>query len=540
MIRKVQALSATIVVAVLGMGACQARMSSDAADAESVPLYDNLGTFTRAVTVSGDEAQRYFDQGLRLTYAFNHPEAIRAFERAAGLDPDCAMCWWGIAYAYGPNINAPMDSASGVAAYAAVQRARAATGANELERALIDALVVRYAEVPPEDRAELDRRYANAMADVRRRFPDDPDVLVLHAEAVMNLSPWDYWTPARSPRPGIADIISDLEGVMARLPDHPGACHYYIHAVEAATPEKAVPCAERLAALMPGAGHLVHMPAHIYIRVGRWADAIIANEHAVHADESYIADQGPSGVYPIAYYPHNYHFLSFAATMAGRSAAALEAARGVARTVTVDIARMAPPVEPLLPWAHLTMVTFGHWDDVLAEPEPPHDLRLATALTQYARGVAHAAKGDRAAAQQALDTLRAILPAVGDPLMHVVVDIAQHALAGEIAMRGGDLRGAEAHFRQAMALEDGLLYMEPPHWYYPIRHSLGAVLLAQGRAAEAERVYREDLARFPENVWALSGLEASLRARGRTIDADSVAVRVAKQQPDVKLAASRL
>jgi tetratricopeptide (TPR) repeat protein len=531
----------TAVAVLLAAVAFQSRQrSSDVAgEAPPVPLYDNLGSYHRPISTADDAVQRYFDQGLRLTYAFNHAEAIRAFDAAALLDPDCAICHWGSAYAYGPNINVPMDSASALLAFEALQRARSASRASDVERALIDALAERYVAEPPGDRAHLDHAYAAAMQRVRQTYPDDPDVVTLHAEAVMNLSPWDYWTRSGSPRDGIAEIVADLERVVRNDPAHPGACHYYIHAVEAVQPERAVACAERLAALMPGAGHLVHMPAHIYIRVGRWADAITANEHAVHADETYIADQSPTGVYPIAYYPHNYHFLSFAATMAGRSSLAVSAARNVVSSVPVDIARAVPEIEPLLAYAHLVLVTFGRWDDVLAEPQPPADLHFATALVQYARGVAHAAKGDVATARSALQAVTATAQATDDPLGRAVLDIATHTLAGEVDQRTGNLASAEAHFRQAADIEDGLLYMEPPHWYYPVRHSLGAALLAQGRAADAERVYREDLARFPDNAWSLHGLAASLRAQGRAADADAIDSRRTALGSDVQLVASR-
>jgi tetratricopeptide (TPR) repeat protein len=535
-------ISLVVVVVVAGTVGFLARTRNAAPDAAAatVPLFTNLGSFHRPISTRVEDAQAYFDQGMRLTYAFNHAEAIDAFGQALRFDPDCAICEWGIAYAYGPNINAPMDSASGVAAWQAVQRAHAlADHASPVERALIDALAVRYAEDPSADRAALDAAYAAAMSDVRSRYPDDADVLVLHAEAVMDLRPWDYWTRAGAPREGTAEILADLESVLAENPDHPGACHYYIHAVEAMHPDRAVACAERLASLMPGAGHLVHMPAHIYIRTGRWADAITTNEHAVHSDESYIADRRPSGVYPVAYYPHNYHFLSFAATMAGRAEQAVGAARSLVANVPIDVARQVPPVEPLVPYLHLTLVTFGRWDEVLETALPPGDLRYATAMTHYARGVALAATGDRDAAAAALDTVRSIQTATTDPLNSAVLEIGVHALMGEIAFRAGDLRGAETHFRQAAAVEDELLYIEPPHWYYPIRHSLAAVILAAGRPAEAEQVYRADLRRFPENAWSLHGLAESLRAQGKTAEADAIAPRLAALGGDMQLPASR-
>jgi tetratricopeptide (TPR) repeat protein len=521
--------------AVEGAGEAAAELS-----AAPVPLFDNLGSFHRPISTNVAVAQDYFDQGLRLTYAFNHVEAIRAYEEAARRDPDCAICYWGIAYAYGPNINLPMDRESGIAAYGAVTTAQSLIDhASPVERALIEALAVRYAADPPEDRTALDRAYADAMRAVRQQFPDDLDVLTLYAEAVMNLSPWDYWTRDGHPREGTAELIADLETVLTADPNHPGACHYFIHAVEAVQPDRAVPCAERLAALMPGAGHLVHMPAHIYIRVGRWADAITANEHAVHADETYIADINPSGIYPLAYYPHNYHFLSFAATMAGRSAQAVRAAGAVVENVPAEIAAAVPELQPLLAYKHLTLATFGHWDDVLAEPVPSEDLPFTAALVSYARGVAHAARGETDDARAELAQVRAALDATDDELGRAILDIAQHALAGEIDFRSGDLSGAEAHFRAAMEIEDGLLYMEPPHWYYPIRHSLGAVLLAAGRAADAEAMYRQDLARFPENTWSLTGLAASLRAQGRDGQADELEQRRTRLGGDVQIVASR-
>ena len=507
----------------------------------AVPLYDNLGDHHHAITTKVPKAQQYFDQGLRLVYAFNHAEAIRAFQEAARLDPDCAMCYWGIALAYGPNINAPMDAESGKQAYAALQQALALTPkASERERAYIQALTHRYAPEPPADRAKLDAAYARAMKAVAAQYPDDLDAATLYGEALMDLQPWDYWTRDGEPYPETTEILAQLERVLEENPKHPGACHYYIHTVEAAHPELAIPCADRLAKLMPGAGHLVHMPAHIYIRVGRWDDAIESNVHAVHADETYIADQRPGGIYPLAYYPHNYHFLSFAATMAGRSAEAIEAARAVVNQIPVEVARQVPELQPLAAYLHLTLVSFGRWDEVLAEPLPPPELQLTTGLVQYARGVALAAKGKGVEAEAALDAVRGAA-AAGAGVHKTVLEIAAHALAGEIATRQGQLDTAISHFQAAKALEDGLRYMEPPHWYYPIRHSLGAVLLKAGRAAEAEAVYREDLKRFPANGWSLYGLAASLRAQGKAAEAEAVEEQFQRlwAKADVTLTASR-
>jgi tetratricopeptide (TPR) repeat protein len=322
--RRLTAIAACAVVLVTH-AACDGAQ----ADRVPAPLYDDLGAHGYAVQTTDPEAQRYFDQGMRLYYAFNHAESIRSFEEAAAIDPSCAMCYWGIALAYGPNINAPIDSASSVAAHEAVQKAVQAAPSDARERALIEALATRYSATPPADRAPLDSAYSRAMGDVARQYPDDLEIATLYAESVMDLSPWNYWTNGQ-PRAQTNEILAHLENVIMQNPQHPGACHFYIHAVEAAQPDRAVACAERLASLMPGAGHIVHMPAHIYIRVGRWADAIRANEHAVHTDESYISDQQPApGVYTMGYYPHNYHFLSFAAFMAGQAEQAIGAARAV-------------------------------------------------------------------------------------------------------------------------------------------------------------------------------------------------------------------
>ncbi len=519
---------------------------------DSVPLYGDLGTHHVAISTRVAAAQQYFDQGMRLVYGFNHGEAIRAFDEAARLDPACAICHWGAALASGPHVNAPMDSAAGVQAWHHVQAALAVRdGASPKERAFIDALARRYAAAPPADRASLDSAYARAMADVVRRYPADLDAATLYAEALMDLRPWNYWTKAGKPYPGTGTILAQLERVLAANPNHPGACHYYIHAVEAVAPEKALPCAERLAGLMPGAGHVVHMPAHIYIRVGRYADAIESNVHAAHTDEAYIASEKPSGIYPVGYYPHNYHFLALAATLAGRSKTAIGAARDLGARVPAEVARQVPPLEALVPYLHLTLVTFGRWDDVLREPMPPAGLRLASGLAQYARGVAFAAKHQWAEAGAALDSVRAITAgttpadqtamAAGAGDNRTIMEIAAHALAGEIAYRRERYPESVAAFQLAARLEDGFNYTEPPQWHHPIRHALGAALLAAGRPADAERVYREDLRRFPENGWALRGLLSSLEAQRKTAAAAAVRSRFdrAWSGADVQLVASR-
>ena len=503
--------------------------------ADEVPLYTDLGDHHYEVTTSVPEAQRYFDQGLRLYYAFNHQEAIRAFRAAQRLDPDCAMCWWGEALAWGPNINLPMDSAAEVAAHAAVQRALAAKdGASERERAFIDALALRYEAVPsPERRAALDSAYARAMAELTRRHPDDPEAAVLYAESEMDLRPWDYWTEDEEPHPGIPEALAKLEAVMAADPRHPGACHFFIHAVEKVDPERAVPCAERLADLMPGAGHLVHMPGHIYIRVGRYMDAIRMNEHAVHADETYIQDQRPGvGVYTAGYYPHNYDFMAFAAAMAGRSRQAVEAAEKMATLVPDEMLRMEALLFPQHYYTRPLQlyVRFGLWEEALSAPEPAEDLLHARGLWHYARGRALAATGDLAGAGAELSRLQELAEGPGLEGARLefnrsqdVLAIGVHVLAGRLAEARGDLDGAAEELREAARREAALLYGEPPEWTVPVAHELGPVLLAAGRPAEAERVFRRDLDRFPANGWSLRGLELALRGQGRDREADEVA-----------------
>ena len=507
-----------------------------------VPLYTDLGQHHHTITSGVPQAQRYFDQGLRLVFGFNHGEAIRAFNEAARLDPNCAICYWGAALAYGPHVNAPMDSAGGVAAYAAVQKALAhLSTASPREQAYIRAVAKRYAAVPPANRTSLDSAYAQSMGEVARANPGDLDAATLYAEAMMDLRPWNYWKqPSGEPYPGTTEIVAQLERVIAANPNHPGACHYYIHAVEAVQPAKAVACAERLANLMPGDGHMVHMPAHIYIRVGRYAEAIQSNVHAVHTDETYIEDQHPAGVYPLGYYPHNLHFLSFASTMSGQSAVAIDAARKLGEKTDLAVARQVAMLQPFVTFLDLTLLTFGRWEDVLRAPLPPADIPHATAMAHYARGVAFAATGKKAEAQAELAAVQKVAAAAtGDS--KPVFDIAMHALMGEIAARSGDLNGGITHFRVARKIEDGILYFEPPTWYYPIRHSLGAVLLKANRPAEAEQVYREDLKRFPENGWALFGLAQALRAQGKTAEAAQVDARFKKAWAgaDVTLVASR-
>jgi tetratricopeptide (TPR) repeat protein len=533
--RSTRRLQVVLALLTLGTAAAAAQapdhaQHGNASAGDSVPLYDNLGNHHYEISSRAPGVQAYFDQGLRLYYAFNHAEAIRAFEQAVRLDPNCAICYWGKALALGPNINLPQDSASAVAAYAATRQALThRANANERERALIDALATRYAAVPPADRAVLDSAYAQAMEKLAARYPGDNEIATLYAESMMDLRPWQYWTESGEPQPGTERLLASLERVTARSPNHPGACHFYIHAVEAVQPRRAVECAERLAKQMPGAGHLVHMPGHIYIRVGRYLDAIKANEHATHADESYIADQRPgAGVYTLGYYPHNYDFLAFAASMIGRQRQAVSAAEKMRAIVPQEMAG-APGMSFMQ--HHMTRALqlyarFGRWDDILRAPAPDESLPHARMMWHYARGRALAAKGDLAAAERELVHVRAAAADTALASMRLefnssqsVAKIAEGVLAGHIAAARGDFAAAERQLRDAARAESALVYGEPPEWTVPVRQELGAVLLSAGKPAEAERAFRQDLDRFPDNGWSLYGLAKSLEAQGKSSEA---------------------
>jgi tetratricopeptide (TPR) repeat protein len=523
--------------------------ASPGAEARAI-LFDDLGTHHHPVTTRSPEAQRYFDQGLQLVWAFNHEEAMRSFQEAARLDPGCAMAWWGIALARGPNYNDPGSRERDRRAEEALARARALRPAvSERERAYIDALSTRYVAEPPADRTPLDAAYATAMRELAHRYPDDLDAATLYAEALMNLRPWDLWTADGAPQPGTEEILSTLESVLARAPRHAGANHYYVHAVEASPrPERALAAAGRLETLVPGAGHLVHMPAHIYMRTGRYGDASAANVRAIAADRAYVARTAPGPVYAMMYVPHNVDFLWASASMEGRSAEALRAAREVAAMTTPDMAREMSDVEGGLVAPLFVLVRFGRWAEVLAEPAPPDDLPFARGSWHYARGfaLARSRRLDEAAAElQALERVAAATPPAR-LIMQVntakaVLDLGAAVLAGELAAARGDTATAVGHLEDAVRRQDALRYMEPPPWYYPVRQSLGAVLLAAGRARQAEAVYREDLRRHPENGWSLHGLAQSLRAQRRATAAAAVEERFrqAWARADVTLAASR-
>jgi pimeloyl-ACP methyl ester carboxylesterase/predicted Zn-dependent protease len=513
------------------------------------PLYKNLGSLHHAVTTKSPIAQQYFNQGLRLTYGFNHEEAIKSFKEGIGHDSTCAMCYWGVAYALGPNINLPMDTAAVRPAYEAVQKAlKYSSGASPKERAYIKALAKRYSAEPAANRAPLDSAWARAIGDVSRKYPADDDAAALYGEALMDLRPWNYWTNGGSPKaPSTLEALRVLEPVVKRNPDHPGACHFYIHAIEASNDAaKALACAERLGTTMPGAGHLVHMPTHIYIRLGKWDIAADRNMHAVHADEQYISERQPTGVYPMAYYPHNYHMMWYALNMLGRRDDALKAARGVVKNVPVEAVRQAPPLEYFSPTVLYTLARFSRWDEILREPAPAKDLRYTTAVWHYVRGLAYTGKNslDSAAAERGrLLAIAKEIPADAAANLNSVqslLAVARNHLDGEMAARKGRFDEAAKHLRNAIAREDDLTYDEPPPWYLPIRQRLGVVLLEAGKPAEAEKAFREDLVRRPENGWSLHGLTRSLRAQGRDKEAEAIHARFQKawSTADIKLGTS--
>ncbi|HET8760105.1 MAG TPA: hypothetical protein VFN94_03505 [Nitrospiria bacterium] len=517
--------------------------------APSVPLYDDLGKHHHAITTQSPQAQGYFDQGLRLTYAFNHAEAIAAFKEAARIDPDCAMCYWGAALAMGPNINLPMDLKDEPAAHELAQKALAlAQKVSEPERAYIEALAKRYGNEPGDSRSARDFAYADAMRRVAKRHKNDQDAATLFAEALMDLQPWDYWTANGAPKGHIEEIVATLERVIKANPNHPGACHFYIHAVEASMhPQRALPCAKRLAGLMPGAGHLVHMPAHTYMRVGMYQEAEEANVHAVHVDEGYIRDRKPQGFYPMAYYPHNLHFLYWASAMAGRSQVAIATARELATKVPDEMVKEVPPLEMFKPIPYFALTLFGKWDDMLNEPEPAAELKYTAGIWRYARGRAltATAKIDEAKAELgAVTKLADEIPP--DQMVNLnsaksILQLAGKVLAGEIAAKEGRTDDAVQSLTEAIAIEDRLVYDEPRPWYQPVRQNLGAVLLAAKRPAEADKVYREDLTRNPNNGWSLYGLTQSLKARGnkKLAALEEKYFQKAWSRADVTLTASR-
>jgi tetratricopeptide (TPR) repeat protein len=512
-------------------------------------LYETLGSHSYRVTAS-PEAQRWFDQGLRLVYAFNHAEAARAFREGARVDPACAMCFWGLAMTEGSNYNSPTDGDREKRALAAVRQGqKAAARARPNERAMIDALARRHSADPAAKREALDRAYADAMRGVSQKFPDDLEAATFFADAMMNLRPWNLWTMDGAPQPGTEEIVRTLERVLAKNPNHPGAIHLYIHALEASRqPQRAEAAADRLVKLMPGAGHLVHMPSHIYWRVGRYADAVAVNKAAVEADRAYFKTTKPSHLYQGLYYPHNMDFIWHSASMEGRSAETLRAAREFGQSAPPEMIKQMPDMETAPAAPIVALVRFGRWDEVMRLPAPPRDWPYVRGVWHYARGLAFNARDQAAEARRELGELESILNSVSPDRTLAgffrtknMLQLAANVLAGEIAARGADTATAARLLRSAVAEQDTHWFTEPPPWYFPVRQALGAVLLQAGRAREAEQVYREDLARNPNNGWSLFGLAQSLRAQGKEAEAGQAdaSFKKAWAKADVKLTASR-
>jgi tetratricopeptide (TPR) repeat protein len=520
-----------------------------APDGALAPRLQNLGDHTFPVSTKNAQAQLFINQGLNLAYAFNHAEARRAFREAGRLDPGLAMAYWGQALILGPNINAAMEPNDEPLAYEMVQKAMSLkAGASPRERAYIDALAARYSG-KTEDRRPRDEAYAAAMRDVRARFPDDLDAAMLYVESVMDLRPWSYWQRDGSPQPGTAEIVALTEEALARNPRHPGALHMYIHLLESTSmADKAERAADTLLTLMPAAGHMVHMPGHIYQRVGRYADAIGSNQLAIAADEDYIAQCRAQGLYPTGYYPHNLHFLWFAASFDGQSRLAIETARGLADKIDDETLRTVPMTAGFRMVPYYALTRFGRWDEMLKEPEPPPFNLVLRAAWHYARGLAFVATNQLPRAEAELGLLKLLLEddVMKQPLFSpnsagAALAPAPEVLAAEIAAARKQYDAAIARLDTAVRLEDSLVYTEPAEFHYPPRHALGAILLQAGRAAEAETVYWEDLRRNRENGWALFGLAQALRAQGKADEAAAVDARFKKAwtRADVTLTASR-
>ena len=510
------------------------RTAAAKASSIEVPLYDNLGSLAFKVSTDTPRAQAYFNQGLRLAFGFNHAEAQRAFQAAQRLDAQCAMCFWGEALVLGPNINVPMAPEANAPALAAVARAVALKDhAGERERALIDALATRYSADPKAERAALDAAYADAMKSVAATFPADDTIQTLAAEAAMDTQPWDYWEAGGAkPKGRASDIVSALEMVLKRNPAHAGAIHLYIHAMEASTqPEKALPYAKRLGALVPGAGHLVHMPAHIYYRVGMYRESLAANQKAMEVDERYFKTSPSDPLYKAAYYPHNIHFVMVSAQLGGDERTAIAAAAKLDASIPIEVAQQFAILQPIKAAPYTTHAQFSDPQTILALRAPPEGLVLVTAMHHYARAIAFAARKDATHAREEIDALMKIesdadfkpFEPWGVPAKSIV-QLARSVATGRLADASGDLDGAAKSYESAIEIEDALAYTEPPYWYYPVRQSLASVRLRQGRLDDAEKAFRDSLIRVRNNGWALAGLAEVERKKG-----DAAAERAARQ-----------
>ena len=500
-------------------------------------MYPGFTGYSRKVTTSSPEAQKWFNQGIQLLYGYNHDEAIRSFEKAGEVDPSCAMAWWGSAYARGLHINNPeMGEEQSRLAYEAAQKAlKAIDNETAVEVALIQAVSKRYAWPVPDDRTPLDQAYAEAMEAAWHQFPKDADVGALYAESLMTLQPWDLWTAEGKPKGRTMEIVAVLERTLSVIPKHPGANHFYIHAVEASPwPELALDAANRLKDLVPGSGHLVHMPSHIYIRTGRYAEAAMANERAIKADERYFALAPEPDFYSL-YFMHNVHFLAYASMMEARYETAIAAARKIEQAIPQEFLKnYVEMADGFMPTALFVMIRFGKWKEILAEPEPPSWRLFSRAERHFARSVAYSARGETKKARREIEQMDEVSEKLTDEWKMgnngalEVLAVARKMAEGELAFREGRTDEAFKLLREAVAAEENLTYDEPPGWMQPVRHALGALLMADGRSEEAEAVYRADLERHPNNAWSLLGLRQSLEGQGKIKAAAALAAQVEK------------
>ncbi len=515
-------------------------------EAETVTLQDGVGNIEHPVTTANAEAQKFFNQGLAYIYAFNHAEAVKSFRRAAELDPQLAMAYWGTALALGSNYNVTADAEQLKEAYATLQKAsQFAPKAAEIERDYVAALAKRYtADGAQSDRKKLGEDYKNAMRELVKKYPDDLDAAVLYAESMMNLRPWQLWSLDGKPAEGTLEIIAVLEGVLRRNPNHTGANHYYIHAVEASpNPERGLASAARLGWLAPNAGHLVHMPSHIYIRTGDYVEAAKSNADAIIADRKFIEKNGAQNLYAMMYYNHNIHFLSCASAMNGNYAEAIKQAQILESNVRPHL-KMMPMLEMFSPYPIVTLVRFRKWDEIMKYPAPSAEMRITGGFLNFARGMALANSGKTDDAKKELAALREKIKAIpaetgfGNSTAHGVLKVAEDLLAGEIALANGENKAAIESLHKAAASEDIVNYNEPPDWDIPVREWLGRALLTDGQFAEAEKVYRAEIAKHPRNGRALFGLAESLRKQGKTDSAAMVQREFEKswEKADMRLA----
>jgi len=516
------------------------------------PLFNNLGNLRFTISTKSDRVQAFFDQGLKLSYAFNHAEGHRSFLEASRLAPSVAMNYWGQAFALGPNINDPQpDDERKQKINEAIANAKKYAGTASLkEQALIEALAHRYSEDLSKDVAELNRSYMEAMAKVVKKFPEDANIQILYAASIMNTVPWDYWDKDGNPSPNIKEAKAALEKAMKLKPENPGAHHYYIHMVELPYPDLGVASADKLASLMPGAGHIVHMPSHIYIRVGRYKEAVEVNQAAILADEDYISQCFAQGLYPLAYYPHNIHFLWSASSLLGSSEIAIDAAKKTAEKVPVGELVQLPFLQDFAATPLLAYTRFGKWNEILTIPAPSSDIKHLNLIRHYARGMAFIRKGNIKEAQEELDAIIILkndpelenLVATANNTSSTIALVAYEVIAGELAALKGDLPAAIGHLKNAVINEDKLIYTEPAAWHVPTRQNLAATLLKANKYEEAEKIYKEDLDILRQNGWSLMGLHQALMLQGKEDEAKEIKKEFDKawQHADIEIKGSVL